>query len=728
MAEFTVSELNKENITNLYLYGELEKPTNLVDDNLIRRPDEFDEEGRLINPQATVNVDAVQLMETGPGRFAVPAQFELVQRFFDPSFDPTPGEYLSVSKSVLNQLYFNLPSISWQMRQVNYDDGQDNLTERAYIWNNMAFQIADDSNLKFVIEPDGTKKIENFSAYPRLDNPDNFDFTTSGLAGIVANDFLEPRIDPSRIGRTVNINFDNIDRIEPIEIYTENDFYQDLKPSEGGVEDLFTDGDIETRYFIDLVTAGSRIFPERNQFIDELFQAETIRFLDDSNRPILYGTLDNDLLLTAASITPTYTPTLHPFKNNGVVLIGAAGNDNIVGASAKDLLLGGEGLDTLDGNQENDVIRGGSENDKLIGGSGADELDGGDGNDNLDGGRGDDLLIGGKGSDTIDGGEPIFGFFQENDSVSYSGTFAEYDISFLADDSVRITDNVNNRDAIDLMNDVELAVFNDKTVNLRPGLDIAFVIDTTGSMGGSIGAVKSSANQILNSIFDSALDSRVAVVGYNDPGTNTFLSFTEQPDIKDRKSAARSAINSVSANGGGDFPEAVNAGLIRALNGGAGDWRTDASARRIILFGDAPPKDTDLRAQVLSLAANVGVSTPSGASALLGSDSSAFVPMSIEGEIETSRVSDGLAMTTFALETTNAEGSSVTVPVEIFTISIGGDATTRADFESLATATGGQAFAANDSGLVNSIIEAIEVPTGLFFTTDEDTSIIIPKC
>ena len=30
MSEFTVSELNKENITNLYLYGGLDKPTKLM--------------------------------------------------------------------------------------------------------------------------------------------------------------------------------------------------------------------------------------------------------------------------------------------------------------------------------------------------------------------------------------------------------------------------------------------------------------------------------------------------------------------------------------------------------------------------------------------------------------------------------------------------------------------------------------------------------------------------
>jgi len=301
MADFTVSELNKENITNLYLYGKTNKPTNLADDNLIRETDD----GSTV--QTTVNVDAVKLMTTGPGRFAVPAEFELVKRFFNPSFDPTPGEYLSVSKSVLNDLYFGLERIFWGMRQVNYDDGQDSLTERAYIWNNMAFQISDDSDIKFIIEPDGTKRIENFHAYPLTTNQDNFDFTTSGLAGIVANDFLEPRIDPSGIGRTVNINFDNIEQIESTSIYTESDFYQDLKPSniiEGSVEDIFTDEEIETKYFIDLATAGLRILSERDEFIDQLFSDSKItRFLDNKNKPIIYGTKDADNIFVVNDLT-----------------------------------------------------------------------------------------------------------------------------------------------------------------------------------------------------------------------------------------------------------------------------------------------------------------------------------------------------------------------------------------------------------------------------------------
>lgn len=213
-----------------------------------------------------------------------------------------------------------------------------------------------------------------------------------------------------------------------------------------------------------------------------------------------------------------------------------------------------------------------------------------------------------------------------------------------------------------------------------------------------------SASNIIDAIFDSErgfLNSRIAVVGYNDPATNTFLSFTDQPKIDTRKTAALNAINSIWVGGGGDIPEAVNAGLIRALSGGAGEWREEAAARRIILFGDAPPNDTYLRAQVLALASNVGVSF----------SSSNLTSMSIASDIETSNVTSGLAVTRFALEATDANSAPVTIAVEIFTVLIGNDPTTSADFESLAAATGGKTFnAANASEVVNALIAAIQTP------------------
>jgi hypothetical protein len=119
------------------------------------------------------------------------------------------------------------------------------------------------------------------------------------------------------------------------------------------------------------------------------------------------------------------------------------------------------------------------------------------------------------------------------------------------------------------------------------------------------------------------------------------------------------------------------------------------------LFGDAPPKDTELRAQVLELAANIGVSIPS-----------TLRSMSIVGDIETSSVTTGLTAMRFSVSTVDAEGTEKTFPVQIFTILIGNDPTTAADFNSLATETGGKAFTAADAGeIVPKILEVIDEVT-----------------
>ena len=61
-------QLNINNITNQYLYGQLTTPTNLADDSLIRPKD----------ATTTVEVGVVKFMATGAGRFAVGSQFTLI--------------------------------------------------------------------------------------------------------------------------------------------------------------------------------------------------------------------------------------------------------------------------------------------------------------------------------------------------------------------------------------------------------------------------------------------------------------------------------------------------------------------------------------------------------------------------------------------------------------------------------------------------------------------------
>ncbi|WP_216644394.1 cadherin domain-containing protein, partial [Microcystis aeruginosa] len=404
-------------------------------------------------------------------------------------------------------------------------------------------------------------------------------------------------------------------------------------------------------------------------FTKEHSMSEYIYTTDRILKSAYYDRMGRDslLIIDRTDVADDIYDEIPNFSNPDAFILGEDDDDDVIQS--------GRGNDVLEGLGGNDYLIG----DYFSSFSGNDTLDGGKGNDTLDGGEGEDIAI-------------------------YSGNYKDYKLTLSKVDfkTVTITHNGGTKeDGTDTLTNIEFAQFEDKKVPLK-GLDLAFVIDTTGSMWDDIGAVKASASNIINKIFDDSLPfSRVAVVGYNDPGTNTFLSFTDQEDIDDRKIAAINAINSISVGGGGDFPELVNSGLLRALSGGAGEWNKEAISRSIILFGDAPPKDTELRAQVLELAANIGVSIPS-----------TLRSMSIVGDIETSSVTTGLTATRFSVSTVDAEGTEETFPVQIFTILIGNDPTTAADFNSLATETGGKAFTAADAGeIVPKILEVIDEVT-----------------
>ncbi|KAJ7886927.1 kinase-like domain-containing protein [Mycena leptocephala] len=114
--------------------------------------------------------------------------------------------------------------------------------------------------------------------------------------------------------------------------------------------------------------------------------------------------------------------------------------------------------------------------------------------------------------------------------------------------------------------------------------DLLFLIDTTGSMGGSIDAAKEQVKSIVNDIklaFLNEADVRIAVVGYKDHGDSPniqFLDFTESAE------QVRSFLTELTAIGGGDAPEDVLGGLRQALDA---TWKHQT--RCIIHIADAPP-------------------------------------------------------------------------------------------------------------------------------------------
>jgi predicted chitinase len=243
----------------------------------------------------------------------------------------------------------------------------------------------------------------------------------------------------------------------------------------------------------------------------------------------------------------------------------------------------------------------------------------------------------------------------------------------------------------------------------KSGIDLAFVIDTTGSMEDDIEAVKTSANDIINAIFNEGIfsdekrqltskvgiNSKIGIVGFKDPGEvtkilgfrpepNLFQSEADSPEI--RKTEALNAINSISVGGGGDIPEGVYSGLYYALNGSLGQWRKGASERRIILFGDAPPKDDELAGIVNLLSRSVAGG------------------VNIED-----RRSKALSQNVFSTKI-NLTRAAVAKPisVEIFTVVVGEDSEAQAAFQRIASENSGRAFtAANADEVVSVLLQAI---------------------
>jgi Mg-chelatase subunit ChlD len=125
-----------------------------------------------------------------------------------------------------------------------------------------------------------------------------------------------------------------------------------------------------------------------------------------------------------------------------------------------------------------------------------------------------------------------------------------------------------------------------REVRGRVPLDIAFVIDTTGSMGDEIDRLKKTLDVIHFRLahLDPAADVRFGLVEYKDRGDDFVtrpIPFTA--DLE----KFRASLAGLRAYGGGDQPEDVQAGLEQALHGL--QWRDGNAVKVAFLIGDAPP-------------------------------------------------------------------------------------------------------------------------------------------
>jgi hypothetical protein len=126
-------------------------------------------------------------------------------------------------------------------------------------------------------------------------------------------------------------------------------------------------------------------------------------------------------------------------------------------------------------------------------------------------------------------------------------------------------------------------------------LDLMFVIDTTGSMGDEIKYLKSEISDVIASISSANPNYTInlALLFYRDKGDEYVTRYF---DFTANISAQQQNLAKQSANGGGDFPEAVDIALSEAVGK---NWNNDSATRIIFHVCDAPPHSNDQGVQTL---------------------------------------------------------------------------------------------------------------------------------
>jgi len=113
-------------------------------------------------------------------------------------------------------------------------------------------------------------------------------------------------------------------------------------------------------------------------------------------------------------------------------------------------------------------------------------------------------------------------------------------------------------------------------------LDLMFMVDTTGSMGDELEYLKVEIADVINRISSNDIDVRTSVNFYRDAGDEYIVRYH---DFRTDAEEVQEIVKQQSANGGGDYEEAVHTALSTALEQ---KWQAD-SVKVMFLILDAPP-------------------------------------------------------------------------------------------------------------------------------------------
>lgn len=124
----------------------------------------------------------------------------------------------------------------------------------------------------------------------------------------------------------------------------------------------------------------------------------------------------------------------------------------------------------------------------------------------------------------------------------------------------------------------------------RATLEMVFVLDTTGSMGGLLDGAKQRIWGIVNDVMKAPSRPRVKIglVAYRDRG-DAYV--TRVLPISSDLDKVYAALMDLEAGGGGDGPENVRRALADGVNRAGWSPRARQVAQILFLVGDAPPHD-----------------------------------------------------------------------------------------------------------------------------------------
>ncbi|HEX7891781.1 MAG TPA: calcium-binding protein [Ramlibacter sp.] len=328
---YTASQIGIKEITSLFLYGTPTKPQNIATDSLARP----------VGLKMVIDMDAVSFMRDGAGRFANGSQIEAVNAFMKGRIFAVPkGTAKTFSlQDVMQQL--GAGSIQSHLLQSSYMDGTDDHAMRTYVYQSGSFRIADGA--QFVVNADGSREIRNFAILPF---DDNFDFESSSTITQIGNLSLEAKIDPTGIGRRVNIDFDPSSKAAVLRrTYAAQDYLNDVAT------------EARTYHPVDGL---SRLPSEMQSVIDDLWNVSpgVTQILDSSGRVVIHGTDQADTRTSGQLLARAlYAPLRTAAEQQGVNLIGGLGNDSLVGGFKGDALTGG---------RDDDILRGGLGADEYV--------------------------------------------------------------------------------------------------------------------------------------------------------------------------------------------------------------------------------------------------------------------------------------------------------------------------------------------------------------------------